>query len=78
MVLSIKSQRADELARELARLTGESITDVVVGSLEARLAQERRGTKSLRHIVERFSQLPSLDDRSADEILGYDRSGIPT
>ena len=34
MVLSIKSQRADKLARELAALTGESITDVVVRSEE--------------------------------------------
>ena len=37
MVLSIKSERADQLARDLAALTGESITDAVVASLEARL-----------------------------------------
>ncbi len=33
MPLSIKSQEADRLARELARATGESITDAVAASL---------------------------------------------
>lgn len=78
MVLSIKSQRADDLARELARLTGESITDVVVASLESRLAVERRKDRDLTDIVDRFSLLPVLDDRPADEILGYDDSGLPS
>ncbi len=79
MVLSIKSAQADRLARELAELTGESITDAVVASLEARLDAERRRrrTRSLDDIVERFSQLPTLDDRSGDEILGYDDHGLP-
>ncbi len=78
MVLSIKSQRADELARELAHLTGESITDAVVSSLEAKLAVERRKGRKLTDIVDRFSLLPALDDRPADEILGYDESGLPS
>lgn len=42
MALSIKSPETDRLARELAELTGESITDTVATSLEARLAVERR------------------------------------
>jgi len=80
MVLSIKSAHADQLARELAALTGESITDVVVASLEARLDAERRRRRShdLDDIVERFSQLPVLDERHPDEILGYDQHGLPT
>ena len=76
MVLSIKSQRADKLARELAALTGESITDVVVASLEVRLALERRRRRDLRDIVERFDLLPVLDDRHPDVILGYDDDGL--
>ena len=34
MALSIKSERADQLARDLVALTGESITDAVVAALE--------------------------------------------
>lgn len=80
MVLSIKSAQADQLARELAELTGESITEAIVSSLEARLALERlrQRERSLHDIVERFRQLPVLDERSSDDILGYDEHGLPT
>jgi len=80
MVLSIKSVHADQLARELAKLTGETITEAVVTSLEARLALERlrQRERSLHDIVERFRQLPVLDERRTDEILGYDAHGLPT
>lgn len=80
MALSIKSERADRLARELADLTGESITDAVIAAIEDRLEIERRQrrTRSLDDIVDRFAQLPVRDDRSPDEILGYDGSGVPT
>lgn len=79
MVLSIKSDRADRLARELAALTGESITDAVLASLEARLETERRRRRSgIGDIVERFALLPPLDERQPDDILGYDEHGLPT
>lgn len=79
MALSIKSAKADQLARDLAELTGESITEVVVSSLEARLELERRrrGQRTLVDVVERFQALPILDDRQADEIIGYDQDGLP-
>ena len=80
MVLSIKSVQADQLARELAELTGETITEAVVTSLEARLALERlrQRERSLQDIVERFKQLPVLDERRTDDIVGYDEYGLPT
>lgn len=79
MVLSIKSDRADRLARELVALTGESLTEAVETSLEARLDVERRRRRpaGVGDIVERFAALPILDDRTADEILGYDEDGLP-
>ena len=80
MVLSIKSAQADQLARELAELTGETITEAVVTSLEARLALERlrQRERSLHDIIERFRQLPVLDGRRTNDILGYDEHGLPT
>ena len=79
MVLSIKSVHADQLARDLAELTGESITEVIVASLEMRLEVERRRRRapSLNDIVERFRQLPVLDDRAPEDIVGYDEHGLP-
>lgn len=79
MVLSIKSARADQLARELADLTGESLTDAVVASLQFRLDDERRRRRrvDLTDIAARYRALPVLDIRTADEILGYDADGLP-
>ena len=83
MVLSIKDSKADRLARELARKTGESITDAVRTALEERLARVRtqqRGRRladELDEIAERCARLPVVDDREADDILGYGESGLP-
>jgi antitoxin VapB len=80
MALSIKSERADQLARDLAALTGESITDAVVASLEARLEVERRrrSNRGLDDIVQRFCELHAIDERDPDDIIGYDEHGLPT
>ncbi len=80
MALSIKSDTADRLARELAAVTGESLTEVVEVSLRERLARQR-GRVSLSEKVRRLqrdvSALPILDHRSADEVVGYDGDGLP-
>jgi antitoxin VapB len=41
MALSIKTRNADRLARELAELTGETMTDAVTKALSERLERER-------------------------------------
>ncbi len=83
MAFSIKNDEADGLARELAALTGESLTTAVTESLRERLERERSRSggdraERIRRAIERFRQLPVLDDRSADEIIGYDDHGLPT
>lgn len=83
MALSIKHPEADRLARELAATTGESLTEAVLASLRERLARQKgrlrtpRLRDELRAIRKRCAALPVLDERSADEILGYDQHGIP-
>lgn len=84
MALSIKNDEADRLARELTALTGETLTQAVVVSLRERL-ERKRAQKDNRTTAERimeiareYSRLPVLDDRTADEILGYDENGLPT
>jgi len=83
MALSIKSPEADRLARELAATTGESLTDAVTEALRERLAREhdRRAVdmrRQLHRLVDEVRRMPVLDDRPADEILGYDERGLPT
>lgn len=41
MPFSVKSDRADELLRELRELTGEGITEAVTRALDERLARTR-------------------------------------
>lgn len=84
MALSIKDPKADRLARRLADLTGETITQAVTFALQERLEREekRREAKDilLEEIMEisrRSAALPVYDPRSADEILGYDEYGLP-
>ena len=80
MALSIKSDEADRLARELSDLTGQSITQAVTAALGERLESERRARRHRRSsadLVAEFGRLQVLDRRTAEEILGYDRNGLP-
>ncbi|HXV65240.1 MAG TPA: type II toxin-antitoxin system VapB family antitoxin [Vicinamibacteria bacterium] len=83
MALSLKDPEADRLARELAARTGETLTKAVIVALRERLTRlrhrgrRRRLRDELREIGQRCAQLPTLDDRSPDEIIGYDERGIP-
>lgn len=82
MALSIKSDEADRLARELATATGESLTEAVVVALRERLSRERskdrpRIPARLRRIQSDVSTLPVVDGRTADEIIGYGGDGLP-
>lgn len=83
MALSIKHPEADRLARELARTTGEGLTEAVINALRERLARQKRRPRGrrlsdeLRAIGERVAALPILDDRNDDDILDYDERGVP-
>jgi antitoxin VapB len=83
MALSVKDPEADRLAREVAARTGETLTAAIVVALRERLARlrgrprRRRLRDELRDIAQRCTQLPTLDDRSAEEILDYDQRGLP-
>lgn len=82
MALSIKSDEADRLARELANEVGESLTEAVVVALQQRLAREhtRRGpgmSVRLHKLQSYVATLPVLDPRTPEEILGYDDNGVP-
>lgn len=74
MALNIKDERTDRLARELAQLTGESLTTAIKQALEDRLAVERRRHNRTPHdlsdIIRRGRARAVIDDRPEDEILG--------
>lgn len=82
MPLNIKDDETHEMAKRLAARRGVSITRAVKDALgEALGKREREAAERVRvlnEIVDRTSRLPVLDNRSSDEILGYDeRTGLP-
>jgi antitoxin VapB len=84
MALNIKDPAADRLVRELAATTGESITTAVTVAVRERL--ERIGRiapaevrkREITRIAKRAAAEPVIDNRTDDEILGYDEDGLPT
>ena len=82
MALSIKHPEADELARNLAALTGQSITEVVITALREQLLRQTGRRSSLRLVEElkaigdRCAALPDFDKRSPEEIIGFDEHGL--
>ena len=82
MAILIKDREADQMIRALADRTGESITDAVKQAVRERLkhvplseqeiAQRKR---RLDRLVADAKKLPTIDNRSPDEIIGYNKSG---
>lgn len=54
MALSIKTEEADRLARELSRLTGETMTDAITQAMRERLDRLRAEKESQRDYVSRM------------------------
>lgn len=83
VALNIKDNTADELVRELASATGESITTAVTVAVRERLERVRGVApaalreQELIRIARQAAARPERDHRSPDEIVGYDRHGLP-
>ena len=84
MALNIRNERAESLVSSVVRLTGETKTQAVTQALQERLdrlqAEEKKRSlvDEILEIGRQCDMLPELDDRSPDEILGYDEDGLPT
>lgn len=82
MPISIKDSATDAKVRELAALTGESITDAVRIAIEQRLRREsprrRAGiAERLLALGTALSARPRLLSGDADAAVGYDAFGAP-
>jgi antitoxin VapB len=83
MPLNIRNEETEELAKALAKLTGETKTEAVTQALRERIQRVRRARAKRRmadeldEIALHCSTLPMRDHRSADEIMDYDENGLP-
>ena len=82
MGMNIKSDDTHRRAKQLARITGETIAEAVDNAVTERLERLRRQRNrkalaaKLLKLGERCSRLPVIDKRAAEEML-YDESGLP-
>ncbi len=82
MALSIRNARAEALARQIAAMSGESITQVIIHALEnhvERLRGQRAYPDTVKEIMtisKRCSSIPDFDKRSIDDVLGYNVLGV--
>lgn len=85
MTMHLPSE-VEQLARLVAIKTGKSPEAVLKEAVEDRAraagvsaAAVRRpfDETKVRQIIKRVSALPVLDDRSPDDIIGYDEHGVP-
>ena len=83
-VLNIKDAQTYDLASQLARKHGESLTQTVKTALRERLERDRAAEPNHARLVDRVLALGKrassrlvLDARSPDEIIGYDETGVP-
>lgn len=83
MAISIKSIETEHLAREIAAKTGESLTGAIQKALEERMERLKNNRRNqalamqLDDILRRVDEMPDLDSRTPDEIIGYDENGLP-
>ena len=83
MPLNIKDTETCALTKRLAYLTGESLTRAVKHAVQEKLEHlEKKSSRStlteeLDRIALHCANLPRSDQRSAEEIIGYDANGLP-
>jgi len=82
--LNIKNPETEQLARELARSTGESLTLAVTLAIKERLERQKQATKRedrmawLNRVSERTAALMN-DGRTTKQLFDelYDENGLP-
>lgn len=86
MSLNIKNERVHALAREAARLTGQSQTSVIERALEELLEREKRESERDERNRRIEELLAEIDARTTDEDRArarqimedmYDENGLP-
>ena len=77
--LYIKNPAAHRLAEKVSKQMGVTLSDAVISALEDKLERTRLPLNRARldAICDALGALPVIDNRSLEEILGYDESGIP-
>jgi antitoxin VapB len=86
VAIYVKDRETETAVRNYAARKGLTVTAAIRRAVvEAEAVDEAavearylRMLRNIRKIQARTASLPVLDDRTPDEILGYDENGLPT
>jgi antitoxin VapB len=84
MAFDIWNEEMEQLAADLAKLTGESKTEAVIEAIRERLERVRRAgagrrlADELDEIALHCSALPIRGPGTDVEIVGYNENGLPS
>jgi len=83
MAILIKDHETDQMIRTLAERTGESITDAVKQAVRERLQhmpltedEIAARKRKLAKLYAEWDAVPVVDNRTVDEIIGYNEFGL--
>ncbi len=83
MALNIANHKVEEKAILASRILGTNKTAAVEQALDYYLKHHRPGSeqgtdnREVSRLLNELADLPVLDNRKADEIIGYDEDGLP-
>lgn len=83
MALNIIDQNLEEEATQASRMLGVDGSKAIERALDYYLENHRVGVvddavrERVNKLFDELADLPVLDDRDPDEILGYDENGLP-
>ncbi len=85
MALHINNAAVEQTVRELAGVTGESMTDAIGAAATERLERIKRhdvktdmpSVEEIMQMIRSYNLQPINEDLTEDEILGYGPDGIP-
>lgn len=82
MAINLKNKLVEEQIRELARITGETVTEAIGKAVDQRIkvigsrASNLGVKEAILSIGTECSKLPDLSNASTEEILGYSSEGL--
>lgn len=83
MALNIANHKVEEKAIHASRILGVNKTAAVEAALDYYLERHRTGQEpdtghqEVSRLLDELAELPILDNRNPDEIIGYNDEGLP-
>jgi len=78
---TLENIKGSELPDRWAKRLGvrpDELINVTIQPVETKKTGGKFDRKAIERLIDEVAELPVLDDRTPDEILGYDEHGLPT